>query len=80
MVVSEGGGAEEGSILTLGGWLLRRETSLMRATYLADLLPAFPGSQPLHCVFLGVEAIRKNMNAALSCRNDKFVSTVVRNA
>ena len=69
-----------GGILTLGGWLLRRETSLMTATYLADLLPAFPGSQPLHCVFLGVEAIRKDMNTALSCRNDKFVSTVVCNA
>ena len=69
-----------GSILTLGGWLLRRETSLMTAAYLADLLPAFPGSQPLHCVFLGVEAIRKDMNMALSCRNDKFVSTVVCNA
>jgi hypothetical protein len=52
----------------------------MTATYLADLLPAFPGGEPLHCVFLGVEAIRKNMNTALSCGNDKFVSTVVCNA
>jgi len=78
-VVSEGW-AEEECILTLGGRLLRRETGLMTATYLADLLPALPGSQPLHCVFLGVETIRKNMNTAPSCRNDKFVSTVVCNA
>jgi hypothetical protein len=78
MVVSEGG--RGGSVLTLGGRLLRRETSLLTAAYLADLFPTFPGGQPLHCVFLGVETIRKNMNTALSCRNDKFVSTVVCNA
>ena len=79
-MVSEGGGTEEGRTLTLGGGLLRRETGLMTAAYFADLLPAFPGSEPLRCVFLGVEAIRKDMNAAHFGRNDKFVSTVVCNA
>ncbi len=59
------------------GRLLDREMALIATAYFADLLPALPGGKPLHRVFLSVKAIRKNMKAALSCRNDKFVSTVV---
>ena len=57
--------------------MLYRETGLVAIAYLADLLPAFPAGQPFHGIFLGVEAIRKNMDTALSFWNDKFISTVV---
>jgi hypothetical protein len=57
--------------------LLHREMASISAAYLADLLPALPACEPPLCVFLSVEAIRKNMDTALPSRNDKFVSTVV---
>ncbi|HXW21280.1 MAG TPA: hypothetical protein VEK14_00050 [Rhodomicrobium sp.] len=57
--------------------MLYRETGLVAIAYLADLLPAFPAGQPFHGVFLGVEAIRKNVDTAHSFWNDKFISTVV---
>ena len=70
----------KGLSLTLSYRLFHRKSGLITPAYLANLFPALPGGQPFHCVFLSVKAIRKNMNTALSCRNDKFVSTVVRYA
>ena len=58
--------------------VFRREFGLIASTYLTDLLPALAARKPSQSIFLSVEAVRKNMNAALSCRYDKFESTVVR--
>ncbi len=76
--VSGGAEGEAADAHALGASVFRRELGIDTRAYLANLLPSFAAGEPSHCVFLCVEAVRKNMNTALPGRHDKFESTVVR--
>lgn len=43
-----------------------------------DLLLAFTAGKPVRCVFLTVEAVRKNMYGTFAERDQKFISSIIR--